>query len=80
MERFFPVLRSSPLFSGIEENDLGAMLACLGAKARSFAKGETILSESQLDARLSAFFAGFSGCKGTGKCPAGSGNRRSWSS
>ena len=36
MKEFFPVLRSSQLFSGVSEEELTAMLTCLGAEKRSF--------------------------------------------
>ena len=45
MEKFLPVLASCPLFEHISPGDLGAMLACLNANVRRYAKGETILSE-----------------------------------
>ena len=38
MKEFFPVLRSSQLFSGVSEEELTAMLTCLGAEKRSFPK------------------------------------------
>lgn len=58
MEKFYPVLRESPLFAGIEEKDLGAMLACLGAKTKSFNKGETILSEGDPADRIGVMLSG----------------------
>ena len=45
MKDFYPVLMQSPLFSGIEEGNLGAMLSCLGARVMHYAKGENILTE-----------------------------------
>ena len=45
MKEFFPVLRSSQLFSGVSEEELTAMLTCLGAEKRSFPK-ETFLLRS----------------------------------
>lgn len=43
MKKYFSVIRSSRLFSGISENELEAMLSCLDAKDRSFPKGAFIL-------------------------------------
>lgn len=40
------ILINCPLFSGIAENELSAMLSCLSAREASFAKGETILQEN----------------------------------
>lgn len=45
MEKYFPILSKCPLFAGIQPDSLGAMLACLGAAPKRFAKGETILAE-----------------------------------
>ncbi len=47
MERYFPILKTAPLFAGIEENNLSAMLECLGAKERHYRKGETVFSEGE---------------------------------
>ena len=43
MQEFFPVIRSSPLFSGISEEELAAMLTCLDAKKESFPKDAFLL-------------------------------------
>ena len=43
MQEFFPVIRSSPLFSGISEEELVAMLICLDAKKESFPKDAFLL-------------------------------------
>lgn len=43
MKEFLPVIRSSALFSGISENELTAILSCLGAKKASFPKDAFLL-------------------------------------
>ena len=43
MKDFFPVLHSSPLFSGISEEELTAMLACLKAEQRDYPKDAFVL-------------------------------------
>lgn len=45
MKEYFKLLQTSPLFDGIAEEELQAMLACLGARMVPVAKGETIFSE-----------------------------------
>ena len=45
MKKYFDVLRKCPLFNGIYDNDLTAMLGCLGAKESEYKKGDTILAE-----------------------------------
>lgn len=47
MENYLEVLRMCPLFHGIENKNLLAMLQCLGAKISSYDKGETIIEEGQ---------------------------------
>ena len=37
------LLRRTPLFAGIEEADLPGLLGCVGARERSFQKGEVLL-------------------------------------
>ena len=48
MKEFFPVLRSSQLFSGVSEEELTAMLTCLGAEKRSFPKEAFLLRSGDL--------------------------------
>ena len=43
MEEFLPVIASSPLFSGVSENELTAMLSCLGTRTERFPKAEFLL-------------------------------------
>ena len=43
MKDFFPVVRSSALFSGISEDELTAMLACLNAEEKDFPKEAFLL-------------------------------------
>ena len=43
MKDFFPVIRSSLLFSGISEDELTAMLSCLNAEKRNFPKDAFLL-------------------------------------
>lgn len=43
MIKFLPVIRSSPLFSGISENELTAVLSCLDTRKESFTKDAFLL-------------------------------------
>lgn len=45
MKNYFNALRKCPLFFGIEDNDLSALLGCLNAKTESFDKKYTIITE-----------------------------------
>ena len=40
MEEFLSTIRSAPLFSGVSEAELTALLACLKAEKKDFPKGE----------------------------------------
>ena len=43
MKEFFPVLHTAALFSGISDEELAAMLSCLGARLDTFPKGSRLL-------------------------------------
>lgn len=43
MRDYLPVLRKSRLFEGIDDESLLALLTCMSANARSYARGETLL-------------------------------------
>ena len=43
MDEYIKVLQKCRLFAGIRENDLKAMLGCLGGRVVRFGKGETVL-------------------------------------
>ena len=45
MEKLFEVLNSCPLFDGVAEGDLEAMLGCLGARKYTARKGQIIFHE-----------------------------------
>ena len=43
MKEFFPVIHMAALFSGISDEELAAMLSCLGARIGTFPKGSRLL-------------------------------------
>ena len=45
MKKYFEILRNCSLFNGIDDNDLSALLSCLGARITSFDKKYTVFSE-----------------------------------
>lgn len=45
MEKYYPLLLNTALFSGISEDELDAMLACLQAKSLSYKKGDTVFHQ-----------------------------------
>lgn len=47
MEKYLHVLQKTKLFAGISEDELGAMLGCLGAVAKHFAKGDFVLRQGE---------------------------------
>lgn len=47
MKKYFNVLRKCPLFDQIEDENLTAILGCLGARVVSFRKKETVIAEGE---------------------------------
>ena len=45
MKKFLDILKKCPLFSGIDDADLEAVLSCTAACMRTFSKSETVLAE-----------------------------------
>jgi len=45
MKKIYEVFKQCPLFDGIEQNQLFAMLDCIDAKTKTFYKGQTIIDE-----------------------------------
>ena len=43
MEKYIPILKRTQLFSGVGEEEIGAMLNCLQAKLCTYKKGEYVL-------------------------------------
>ena len=47
MKKYIPILKNTKLFLGVEENEIEAMLSCLGARLRQYTKGEYVLQEGE---------------------------------
>ena len=47
MKKFVPVLKRTKLFAGVGEEEIDAMLSCLGARLRTFKKGEYVLRQGE---------------------------------
>ena len=47
MEQYFDTLRKCPLFCGVSDTELSAMLSCLGARIIRFDKGDFIITEGE---------------------------------
>ncbi len=45
MNKFMEILGECPLFENIDDTDLSAMIGCLGARVKTFDKGDTIFAE-----------------------------------
>ena len=58
MEKYFSVLRQSPLFQGIADDDIPGLLACLGAAVRQMGKQQYILTEGEPATRLGILLSG----------------------
>ena len=58
MKEFFPVLHAAPLFSGISDEELAAMLSCLGARIGTFPKGSRLLRLGDMVEEVGLVLAG----------------------
>lgn len=58
MKKYFGILRKCPLFDGIEDNDISALLSCLGGKVMRYGKKETIFSEGSPASHLGIVLSG----------------------
>ncbi len=47
MQDFIPVLKRTKLFSGVGDEEIGAMLSCLGARLLAYRKGAYVLREGE---------------------------------
>ena len=47
MEKYIPILKRTQLFSGVGEEEIGAMLNCLQAKFCTYKKGEFVLRQGE---------------------------------
>lgn len=52
MEQYLPVLKKTRLFAGVGEDEIGAMLGCLGASMQTYAKGAYVLRQGESISRL----------------------------
>ena len=58
MKEFFPVLHMAALFSGISDEELTAMLSCLGARIGTFPKGSRLLRAGEAVEEVGLVLAG----------------------
>ena len=58
MKDFFPVLHTAALFSGISDEELAAMLSCLGARIDTFPKGSHLLRAGESVEEVGLVLAG----------------------
>lgn len=47
MKEYVPVLKNTKLFSGVGDNDIISMLSCLGARLKTYKKGEYVLRQGE---------------------------------
>ena len=58
MKEFFPILHTAALFSGISDEELAAMLSCLGARIDTFPKGSRLLRAGEAVDEVGLVLAG----------------------
>lgn len=47
MKDFIPVLKRTKLFAGVGDEDISSMLSCLGARLRTYRRGEYVLRQGE---------------------------------
>lgn len=47
MKKYISVLKKTQMFAGVNENEITPMLSCLGARLRSYKKGEYVLKQGE---------------------------------
>lgn len=58
MDRHLSVISHSPLFDGIDQNDLEALLRCLGARTRRYPRGSAVLRVDDVTACMGLVLEG----------------------
>ena len=58
MKNYSEILKDCPLFESIDPRNITAMLGCLGARPRTYEKGETILAEGDPASHLGIVLSG----------------------
>ena len=58
MENLMPILRRTRLFAGLGEEDIAAMLDCLQAEVRQFAKGSYIFRQGEMVDKITVVLVG----------------------
>ena len=48
MEKYLPILKKTKIFAGVGQEDITAMLGCLGATSRSYKKGEYVFRQGEI--------------------------------
>ena len=47
MKEYISILKRTQLFAGVVEEEISAMLSCLGARLETFKKGEYVLRQGE---------------------------------
>lgn len=58
LQKYYAMLRNTPLFAGISEEDLDTMLSCLGATVRNYEKNEILLMAGTTVTNMGIVLAG----------------------
>lgn len=58
MQKFLPILKSCPLFDGIDPADLPGMLECLGARVIAVKKNQVVIAEGDPATHVGIMLAG----------------------
>ena len=58
MEKYLPVLQKTKLFTGIDREEIQAMLSCLGTRVRTYQRGEIVFRQGEKPGSLAVLAEG----------------------
>lgn len=58
MEEYLEILSGNPLFAGMDQGEIRALLKCIGRKVRGYEKNEYVMSAGDMDGKTGIVLAG----------------------
>ncbi|MBR5453438.1 MAG: Crp/Fnr family transcriptional regulator [Clostridia bacterium] len=58
MEKYIPILKNTLMFRGVDEQEISAMLGCLGARLGAYKKGEYVIRQGEKLGDVSVLLSG----------------------
>lgn len=58
MQQYIPILKNSPLFSGVTPEEMALMFSCLGAFIKTYSRGEYLFREGEETGHITVLISG----------------------